>query len=65
MKSKLISSVTAAVLVSAFIPTPSWASSAGQERKECERKCGDYTTQTLACYKKCDTKPDSKDKTTK
>jgi hypothetical protein len=67
MKAMFLITVAAIAIANAFTPTSALArgSAASQDRKECENRCGLFSPQTAACYKKCDTKVDSKDKTTK
>ena len=66
MKAKFLVIVTAIATVSAFAPTSAFSrgSAASQEKRECESKCNvtgaPPTPQIQACYKKCDTKSDSK-----
>jgi hypothetical protein len=69
MKATFLKIATALAIASALTPTAalSRGSDAAQARKECEVKCtansppgAAPTPQAQACFKKCDTKPDSK-----
>jgi hypothetical protein len=56
MNAKLLATLTAVAITSAFTPTSAFSrgSEAAQAREECENRCGLYSPQTAACYKKCE-----------
>jgi hypothetical protein len=69
MKAHFLKIAMALAIASALTPTAAFSrgSAAAQDRKACEVKCNANsapgaapTAQTQACFKKCDTKPDSK-----